>query len=388
MRKIKIVFILGTLDIGGTEKQFLEVLRRLSCNRFDLRVLAFPCSGKLREKIEKLRIPLTCLDFQGTKGMLSLLSYTRVWRLIWRMIRYLKQEKPHIVQSYLFWANVHGCIAAKIARVPIIITGRRAIMEEKYKAFPGQWLQNLSNMWATAIIANSHAARQECLQRDKFVTEKKIQVIYNGIDTERYIAKIDRIHKKRTLHIPEDSRVVGIIASLQPRKRHQDFLNAAVRVLQTYPRTVFLIVGRDDGIKSELETLAKDLGIQEVVIFAGERFDIPEILSILDVQVLSSSVEGLSNAILEGMAAGKPIVATQIAGNSELVVYEETGLLVPSEDPNALADAINRLLGDPKLRDRMGRAGKQRVATLFQMERMIQQTEALYQKLVTDVKLS
>ena len=112
MDKIKIVFILGTLDIGGTERQFLEIVRRLNRNCFEPRVLAFVCHGKLRTEIEALRISFTCLGFSGLKGKFHLGSYIQLYKVIRDIIRYLKQERPHIVQSYLFWTNIYGSIAA------------------------------------------------------------------------------------------------------------------------------------------------------------------------------------------------------------------------------------------------------------------------------------
>ena len=386
MDKIKVVFILGTLELGGTEKQFLETVRRIDRKRFDLSVLAFHCQGPVRDAIEALSIPFQSLNFSGLKGKFRPQAYLQLYKLLRDIVQYLKQEQPQIVQSYLFWANIYGCLAAKIAGVPVIITGRRAMMEEQHKKFLTQWLQNLTNLWATAIIANSYAAQQECLQRDKFAPPPKIQVIYNGIEADRYVTSIDRATTKKALAVPESAQVVGIIASLHPRKAHQDFLNAAALVLRTCPNAVFLIVGRNDGVQPQLEALAEELSIRDKVIFTGERDDIPEMLSVLDVQVSSSVLEGLSNAILEGMAAGKPIVATQVAGNPELVVHEETGLLVPPGNPNALAAAIIRLLQDRVLRERLGKAGKQRVAMLFRMESMISQTETCYQTLVAEAQ--
>ena len=130
------------------------------------------------------------------------------------------------------------------------------------------------------------------------------------------------------------------------------------------------------------EALAEELSIHSSIVFTGERNDIPELLSMFDVQVSSSYIEGLSNAILEGMAVGNPIVATEVGGNPELIVHEQTGLLVPPEDPVCLANAIIRLLSDRALRNQLGNRAQHRVATLFQIEQMLQKTEALYDSLI------
>ncbi len=379
--KTKIVFVLTTCDIGGTERQFIELVGRLDRTRFDLRVLAFSENGKLRAEIDALRIPFTSLEYSGIKGKFHLGSYLRLYKLIRKMVRYFHQEKPDIVQSYLFWGNVYGGIAAKIAGVPCIITQRRGFLEERYlKKWYCRWLLGLSNRWTTKIIANSNIVKQHCLQEEKCVTDKKVQVIYNGIELKQYVVNIDLTEKKKTFGIPDNVRIVGIIANLIPYKGHQDFLNAAARVLHVFPHTTFLLIGRDHhGSRSDLEQIAEQLHIRQSVIFTGVRDDIPELLAILDVQVSPSLTESLSNAILEGMAAAKPVVATHVGGNVELIIHEETGLLVPPGNPDSLAAAIMRLLGDEELRLHLGRAGRKRVAEMFQMERMLEQTEAFYE---------
>ena len=144
----------------------------------------------------------------------------------------------------------------------------------------------------------------------------------------------------------------------------------------------------EEGIQANLETLAKGLHISDSIIFVGERSDIPEILSMLDIQVSASLTESASNAILEGMAAGKPIVATNVGGTAELVIHEHTGLLVPPQNPACMADAIMRLLDDPVLRSQLGNNGRHRTATLFPMEHMIARTEALYKELYEFYKSS
>jgi glycosyltransferase involved in cell wall biosynthesis len=293
----------------------------------------------------------------------------------------LRQERPHIVQSYLFWANIYGSLAAKIAEVPIIVTGRRELPDISLVKFHYRWLQNFSNLWTTAIIANSHTVKRLCLEQERYVDEKKVTVIYNGIDLTRYANHAGNTDKKRAFHIPPHHHVIGIIARLRRYKGHLDFLNAAAQILRSYPNTTFLLVGRDDGLKPELECLAKQLHLSESVIFTGERHDIPDMLSMCDILVSSSLTEGLSNAILEGMALGKAVVATNVGGTPELVIHEQTGLLVPPSTPTLLAEAIIRLLANPELRSRLGHAGLKRVETLFDLKRMVHQTETCYEEL-------
>jgi glycosyltransferase involved in cell wall biosynthesis len=382
MDQIKIVFILGTLDIGGAEKQFIEAVRHLKRDRFDVKVLSFACDGKLRSEIEALQIPLTSLGFSGLKGKFHPQAVVQLYRLMREMVRYLRREQPQIVQSYLFWANIYGSIAAKLAGIPVIITGRKGIEAKYYTKWHYRGLQTLSNLLATTIITNSINVQQYCVKHEKYVTPAKVRVFYDGIELSRFAIKGEQTDKKKTFPIPADAPVVGIIANLHPIKGHKDFLTAAAAVLQMYPQTVFLVVGRDIGIKSELEAFAQELHIRDAVIFTGERDDIPDILSILDLQVSSSLSESFSNVILEGMAAGKPIVATAVGGTPELVVHEETGFLVPAGNSQRLAEAMIRLLGDQALRVQMGDAGRRRIELLFRIEQTVQQLEAFYHNLV------
>lgn len=388
MKKIKIVFIIGTLDVGGTEKQILELLQRLNRDRFEAYVLAFRTHGKLREQFEARQIPFTGLGFSAPKGRWHPESYHRLFKLFWQIVAYLKRVQPHIVHTYLPWANICGAFAAKIAGVPVVITGRRASVSTRFVPFPrpDQWLQNLSNLLATVVISNSQIVRQECLTEERFLPSQKIRVIYNGVDSTRYHGNYSPTLLRQELGISSNHSVVGKVATLHPRKGHQILLQAAQTILRHSPHTTFVITGRDTGIRADLERLARQLHIEDSVIFTGERHDIPEIISLFDVQVSCSYVEGMSNAILEGMASKKPIIAANLSGNPELVVDGRTGFLIPAGNHERLAEAIIQLLDSPRLRQQMGQAGQQRVQDFFQIERMVEQTERLYLELVSSLK--
>ncbi len=379
MKKIKIVFILGTLQIGGTETQFLELIKRLDPEQFDLRVLAFSTKGKVRNEIEALHIPFTGLGFSGLKrspsGVLS------CYKLIRTMVNYLRAEQPDIVQSYLFWANIYGSISAKIAGVPIIITGRRGLRDPHHQQWYHQILQYLANLWTTDIVANSQAVKRECLQYERGVMERKIRVIYNGVDHARYFPPSSNASLRDEFKIPDGCQVVGCIANLRPCKGHQVLLEAALLVLQHHPQTRFLLVGDDHGIKSELTQQAHGSGIRGAIVFTGYREDIPDILAICDMLVSTSFSEGFSNVILEAMAAGVPVIGTHVGGTIEMIEHEETGLLVPPADPKRLADAMLRLIDDTPLREKFAQAGIQYVNTSFRIETMVQQTTSLYLEL-------
>ena len=382
MEKIKIVFILGTLHADGAQKQFVELVRRMDRRCFDLRVLAFQGQGGIRADLDALNIPCESLEFVGLKGKFRLESYRQLYRLLAAMVGYLRRERPQIVQSYLFWTNIYGCLASKIAGASVMVTSRYSMTDTQYLKPFYMRLQNLANRWTTAIIANAQAVKEDCLRYEKCVTPEMIRVIYNGVDLDRYAPKSPDPAIRAALEIPVNAPLVGVIGTLSPYKNHQNFLRAAAIALQQIPDARFLLIGRDEGLLAPLQALAETLRIRRAVMFAGERTDMPDIIASLDLVVSSSSIEGFSNAILEGMAMGKPVVATAVGGSPELVRDGETGFLVPSGDPAQLAERMTQLLADAALRGQMGRAGRERVAARFAMPNLINETSRFYEELV------
>jgi len=188
---------------------------------------------------------------------------------------------------------------------------------------------------------------------------------------------------QRQLGLDRDTPVVGIVANLIPYKGHREFIEAASIVNKEFPDTKYLIIGRDDGIGEDLRNLARTLNIMDTLIFTGARNDIPALLALIDIQVLASHEESLSNAILEGMAAGNPLVVTDVGGNTEMVIPGETGIVVPPRNPEALANGILTLLRDREKAGKMGLAGQERVKNHFDINKMIKEMEELYIQTIT-----
>lgn len=381
MIPIKIVYILGTLHLDGTQTQFLHLMRRLDRRRFEPRVLAFRAEGPVRDELDALGIPFTCLEFSGIRGKFRPSSYWQLFRFLRDLVRFLKHERPQIVQTFLFWTNIYGTLAAKIAGVPVIITGRRSMTDNTYMKCSYRVLQNAVNRLTTAVIANADASRQDCLREERGLSPDRVHVIYNGIDLRSFAPPRSSSKIRRESNIPTSAHIIGIIGTLSRYKAHHVFLQAAALTLACESDAIFLLIGRDEGRGQQLRQLAQNLRIEQAARFLGERKDVPALLSALDILVSSSSVEGLSNAILEGMAAGKAIVATDVGGTPEMILHEQTGLLVSPNDPKCLAEAITRLIRQPALRQQLGQAAQERARCMFGMERMVRQTEALYEKL-------
>jgi glycosyltransferase involved in cell wall biosynthesis len=236
------------------------------------------------------------------------------------------------------------------------------------------------------------------LKQHPRISSEKVEVIYNGIAMGRfgYDPPKVRDQKRREFCIRGSHKVVGTVANLSIQKDHRTFIKAASVVLKKCPETVFFIAGGgqekfDKNIRYEsigaLRKFALECKCQDKVIFAGERPDVPEILSMFDVCVSSSIQEGFSNAVLEASAAGVPVVATSVSGNREAVVEGETGFLVPERNPNQMAARIVFLLKNRKEAVRMGSQGRLRISKLFTAEIMVGKTERLYESLMRKMDL-
>jgi glycosyltransferase involved in cell wall biosynthesis len=221
------------------------------------------------------------------------------------------------------------------------------------------------------LVANSEACRHAVLA-DEGMASDRVIVLENGVDLTRF-PKRDRPQTQ--------SRRIGVVANLREVKGLDVFIRAASLVVSRFPTAIFHIAGEGDELES-LQRLSNELGLSQNLVFEGTVRDIPRFLAELDIAVLPSRSEGMSNALLEYMAAGKAIVATAVGGNTSLIEDDVHGLLVPSENPGALAERIGRLLDDPMLADRLGHAARRRVESNYSREAMVRRFEIFYENLL------
>jgi len=376
--RIKVVYLIGTLDIGGTEGQLVELVTRLDRRRFDPVVCCLTSSGPHHRVLGAAGVPV---EIVGFKGLRVFRHPVRVASELAGLGRFLKREQPAIVHAFLFWAYVIGAFAAKAAGVPVMIASRRSLGCFKEGALLQLLLERLANRMTDVILANSEAVKADVCRQEGLARER-VRVIHNGVDVTRYAVQADP-ELWADLGLAPDARTVGVVARLIDYKGHRVFLRACLHLAERYPGAVFLIIG-DGPDASVLAGLSRDLGLRERVRFLGMRSDIPQLLPLLEVVVLPSLEEGFPNAVLEAMAAGRPVVATHVGGVPEAVVHGETGLLVPPGDPVALADAVGRLLHDPAQAKQMGLAGRERVSNRFNIDRMVRATEQVYQEILKE----
>ena len=362
----RVLFLIDELDVGGTEQQILELVKRIDRRRYEPLVCCFR-PGRVSGEIAAAGVRVIELPKRGKIDPV----------LVARLVRLMRRERIDLVQTYLFTANTWGRLAALIARVPLIVTSERNVdmWEEPYKQRLGTWLDR----WTQRTTGNSGAVADYLVS--KGLDRAKVRVIYNGVDTSRFEGPADPHATREEFGIPQHHAVVGHLARLEPQKDPRTFLEAAALVARRNPALSFLVVG-GGSLEAEAKRQAEDLGLANRMIFTGPRRDVPRLLAACDLSVLASVKEGMSNTIMESMAAGKPMVATRVGGNPELMADGETGFLVPPRDPAALAGAIQRVLDDPSLAKAMGLSAKARIAERFSVDAMVGATERLYDELV------
>lgn len=365
---IKICYIIGQLIKHGAEGQLCELVKGIDREKFCPIVISLSQGGYWISEIQRLNIQV--IEIRRRKHK----EFTRLFKLI----KILKTIKPDIVHTYLVSANSYGRVASILTRVPIIIASERSLPEiGKDKNMFQICIDKLLALFSHGIICNSKKA-SDTLIKKYFYDAKKVFIIHNGIGVNGFLKKIN-LNREKLL----GQKVVVTIGTLYHVKNHRLFLDMTRTILDMSGNKSmkFLIVG-DGPLRGELEEYSKALGIEHCVIFTGERNDIPDILQNTDIFVMTSLYEGISNAIIEAMLSGLPVVATDVGGNSELVIDGETGFLCPLNDAKILAKRIFSLINDEDEAKRMGENGRKKILNEFRVDMMVKKTENIYMKLL------
>jgi glycosyltransferase involved in cell wall biosynthesis len=339
--------------------------------------------GLLRSEIDRLN-----LDEVPAFPLNSFYDGNAV-RQIRRFVRYLKNSKIDILHTHDFYTNVFGMTAGAIARVPVRIASRRETSGMRTGA--QERAQQFAYSLAHQIVANSEAVRHRLIEEG--ISKEKIVVVHNGMDLER-LARVDELSRAEVLalfNLPaavdqREMKFVTIVANMRHDvKDYPMFLRAAQRIHEKVPESAFLLAGEGELMES-FRSLAKDLGIADQTFFLGRCEKVAELLNISDVCVLSSKAEGFSNAILEYMAARRPVVATDVGGAREAIVEGETGYLVQSGNDEMMAARSVSLLQQPEKARAMGEAGRRIVEKKFSCAAQLSHTEQLYDRLLVSQK--
>jgi L-malate glycosyltransferase len=293
----------------------------------------------------------------------------------WKLSRIVKELRPDIVHAH----DPHAVALASLAlsfltsgKCPSLIASRRVAYHLKGHAF-SRWKYHQVD----CFVAASNAINQ-ILVSDR-IDPERIVTVYEGIELHRVQAEpAANIHAE--FWLPTHAPIVGAVAALTQEKGHKYLIEAAALILREVPDARFVILGEGE-LRSALERQIKELHLDKHVLLPGFRADILSFIKSFDVFVMSSLFEGLGTSLLDAMALSKPTVASNTGGIPEVVSHGETGFLVPPRDASDLAAAISKLLKDPEQRQRMGRAGLERVKRLFSAEEMVEKTLAVYRNL-------
>ncbi len=369
-----ILYPVNELKIGGAEQQLLELVRGLDKSRFRPIVVPLYAGGAL--DVEFRAVPGVKVVDLHRKGKYDFSPF-------WRLASLLQRERIDIVQPFLSPATFFGLLPAMLLGTPIkVVTERcgvRRVRGPGYKLY--RTVEDWLSRYADMIIPNSLAGRDLLLERG--LPAEKIQVIYNGINFGRLRVNAMAVAAHRTrLRVPDGGIVVGILASLTRPKGHDTFLRAAARVSSQRGNVRFAIVG-DGPLRNELEALASELGIREQVVFFGYQRGVADLLATCDLVVSASrDNEGCSNSILEAMALGVPVIATDIGGNREVVRNNITGHLIPAGDHTELAVTILSALDRESETQAIADRAQRMIKSHFGLERMVRDYEDFYTTLV------
>jgi glycosyltransferase involved in cell wall biosynthesis len=379
--RIRLLEFLTYFYLGGTERQVMNLSTGIDRDLFDLHL---GCLGKVGEYLEEATSRGTPVMEYKIDSLYNLAS----WKTRLRFGQYLHDRAIEIVHSYGFYSNVFAVPAARLSGVPVIIASIRDCGETL--TANQKRAQRIVCRMADCILANAEGVRKWLLAEG--YPAAKIHVIRNGIVPEGAEAAQPAGRLRQELGLSRETQLVAVVSRLNAMKGIEYFLEAVAIVSQRFPLAHFLIIGGpsrkgDDGYKAEVERYVDRLGLGHRVTLTGFRSDVKEILPEIDISVLPSLSEGLSNSLLESMVAGVPTIATKVGGTPEVVDDGVTGLLVPSHDAGALVQAMSTLLENPTLRFMFGEAGRRRAMRLFSIEKMVRQTESLYLELLREKRV-
>ncbi len=358
----KICYVIGTLEIGGTERQLLRLCRDIDKNRFLPVVISLRCGGHLKEDFEKYGIRVIEV---GKKYKIDFLFFLR-------LIHILHKEKPDILQTFMFTSNTWGRIAGLLCRVPVIIACERST--DKWKKNHHFFIDIILGFFTDVIVCNCFTVKKHYERKIRPVAGKLV-VIPNGIE-------IEDIEKPPEFVAQKKEKIVLTAGRLSPEKGIQYFIKGARIVLSKIKNVKFIIVG-DGPLRENLERLVYECRIKDNVIFTGYQKDMKDFITMSDVVVLSSLWEGLPNILLEAMALKKPVIATDVGGVREIVKNGENGFIVSPGCPDEIADKIINILSDDEASLKMGENAYRFVKENFDIKKMVSSYEFLYEKLLS-----
>lgn len=363
---------IGSFHQGGSERQAVQLTRLLHEDKtHQIFAATLNKEGVLLDEAEKIGLP-AIPEFK-----LASFYDANFIRQLKNCARFIKENKIEIVHTHDFYTNVFGISAARLANVKLKIASKRET--EGVRSGSQKFIEKQIFKLADKVVVNAEAVKKYLISQN--VNERKIDVIYNGLDLERLTPKTadhPTIRQNFKLPVEENIKFVTLVANLRHEVKNQRmFLRTAERVGKIYPNAHFVLAGEGE-LRGEMELAAREMNIADRVHFTGRCEKVPELLKISEICVLTSFYEGFSNSILEYMAAGKPVVATNVGGASEAIIEGRTGFLVESNDDEKMANCLIEFLQNAEKAAEFGRNGKQTVVEKFSTQSQLRNVLALY----------
>jgi glycosyltransferase involved in cell wall biosynthesis len=376
MTGVRLMKVVPTLLCGGTENHFMTLSRALDATRFAVRFACLRRWGPFVTELSERRIPLTEYRVETFRSMNAFVQQAR-------LARDVRRQAIDIVHTYSFYGNVFAIPPGRLA-APVVVASIRD--RGPYLTAMQRRVQRHVCRLADCVLVNAEAVKRWLV--DDGYDGSNIVVIPNGVDLSRFAMPGDRAELRSALGVPAGTKLVAVVSRLAALKGIEDFIDAAALVVRKRDDVRFLIVGEPSPINNrayvdDLRARAAARGLAERVIFTGLRSDVPALLSAVDVSVMPSLNEALSNVLLESMAAGTAVVATDVGGTAEALVDRENGVLIPPGNPPVLADAIVQLVDDPGRARELGANARRTIADRYSLDRMVAATESLYDQLLS-----
>lgn len=381
---IHVLHLINSLGMGGAEKRLAEIIEHLSSDEFRFTVVCLSHAGAYEARVRAAGAEVEVLHYHGMRqgGRFALRSLFQPLIAIRKFQQALDKYRPDVVQTWLPISNFVGGRALcrwRYRRMTLIAS--RVFTGEYREANP---LIPLAEMMAARradwVYCNSNAVRDDTISTEITIDPSSIRVIRNGVDSEKFRPCEDKLRARRELGLSAGERLILSVGALRKHKGHSVLLDAAKQILAEHEAVRFLLVGEDQGEGPALRRQADELGIADQVEFVGARDDVALWMQAADAFVLPSLQEGLPNALLEAMASGLPCVATQLPGCLEILEDGKHGLLVPPEQPEALASATSTLLDQPDLSMQLRASAQLHVRDHFSFTRMMKGFADLYRE--------
>jgi glycosyltransferase involved in cell wall biosynthesis len=380
-RNPRLLIVTRTMDVGGTERHLAQIAPGLVQRGFDVTLY---CIAKEGGQLGALAGTDVRLTGGAPLSTLSGLGFaTTMLTSALGLIPEMLLHRPDIAHFFLPHAVIAGSFAAALTQIPVRVMSRRCQNHYQAKRPRLARLEHALHGSMTAVLGNSQTVLDE-LVGEEGVAPERAGLIYNGVDLAAFSAPCDRAATRAALGIAAGATVIATLANLGPVKGHADLLAGLAMIRQRLPKPWHLLaIGHDGGTQQALRAQAAALGLESHIHWLGRRRDIADLLHASDIGVLASHEEGFSNAIVESMAAGLPMVVTNVGGNAEAVLHGETGLVVPARAPDQLGAALAQLATDASMARDMGRRGRQRAAAEFSLTACLDSYEQLYRSLLT-----